>query len=262
MEVKSVRLISNSIRYGPEPALSDEVEQRLTIKPDGQVSFSARSYEQFIAKKGYCRRRKLDIGAWKAQFLIRLLEKADVEWLATDCGSWELIIKYTDGKKEVVSGAMLGDISASYIGDIQVSLTRLLRRYIPIYGLMGFNDELPNDYEGKQAIHLFTKRWIRYFSDKDPDAIEFEEKFGNKCAARGFQMDCGKEFNERFPGGFDLKCGNLKAIVNATSDIDLLGSAVFSQWRNLTHWTEYYTIEGIRDWFLIVLNRMKELTKK
>ena len=30
-EVKSIRIISNNIRYGPEPDASDEVEQYLTI---------------------------------------------------------------------------------------------------------------------------------------------------------------------------------------------------------------------------------------
>ena len=45
-------------------------------------------------------------------------------------------------------------------------------------------------------------------------------------------------------------------------DVDLLGSAVFSQWRYLTHWAYMLTLnEKTVHWFLLVLDRMKELTR-
>ena len=255
-------MISNNLCYGLAPKDSDEVEQHLTVAASGRVWFSARNYEQYCAEKGFCRKKQLNIGKWKAQFLINLIRSIHTEYDVTDCGSWELTIKDSDNMT-TMSGPLIGNEGGTSYGNKPVSVTRILRRYIPVYRLMGFDSELSPDYEGKKAIHLFASKWINFFSSEQSDSHDFEFDFGEECISLGFQMDCGAEFNKQYPECFNLHTDNLKAVINDINDIDLLGSAVFSQWRYLTHWAWAYELDyDTRSWFILVLKRMRDITKR
>ena len=94
----SFRLISNNMCYGPEPALSDEVEQYLTVSSSGRVWFSARNYLQYNEERGFCRKKQINIGAWKAGFLNHLVSRFEERPMATDCGSYYLQIRFEDLK--------------------------------------------------------------------------------------------------------------------------------------------------------------------
>lgn len=60
-DIKSVRIISNNICYGPEPKVNMEVEQYLTISSTGRVWFSVRNYQQYCDGKDYCREKRISI---------------------------------------------------------------------------------------------------------------------------------------------------------------------------------------------------------
>ena len=136
MSNPSFRLVSNNICYGPEPAITDEVEQHLTVSSTGQVWFSARNYAQYCEQKGFCRRKQLNIGAWKAGFLFSMVNALEERPEVTDCGCFDLTIKGDDGSIKRIVGSLIGDDMVPYISPSATSLTRLLRRYIPVYGLL------------------------------------------------------------------------------------------------------------------------------
>ena len=165
MGIKSVRLISNNICYGPAPAPNDEVEQHLTVARDGRVWFSGRNYQQYSDGKGFCRKKQVNIGPWKAKFLFELLDDLTEQPMATDCGDYSLSIRYDDEKTRTINGPLIGTTMASYHGH-QLSATKLLRRYIPVYALWGFDGQLSPDYEGKGAIFTFAKNWYSLFSSE------------------------------------------------------------------------------------------------
>ncbi len=259
----SFRLISNNICYGPEPAFADEVEQYLTVSSSGRVWFSARNYMQYSEGRGFCRNKQINIGAWKAGFLNLLVNRFEERLMVTDCGSFDLQIRFEDGTKRSISGSLIGDDLVPLYGDVNTSLTKLLRRYIPIYGLWGFDGSLSPDYEGKKAIHLFAKKWISKIDSPTLTFNEFEDFFGNECTLLGFQMDCGQQFVKLYPHAFDPDSGDIDSIVHTITDIDLLGSAVFSQYRYLTHWAFYPELnDQYRHWFIVLLNQMRLMTKK
>lgn len=248
--------------YGLMPDKSDEVEQHLTVESSGRVWFSARSYEQYSAGKGFCRRKQLNIGEWKAQFLIRIIRNVYVDYDVTDCGSWKLTVREAENSRTSY-GPLIGNEIGTTYGDTHVPVTKLIRRYIPINGLWGFDSKLFPDYEGKKAIYLFTEKWIKILSSDHPQELNFESQFGDECAELGFQMDGGTEFNKQYPMCFDIHDHNLHEHINEIQDIDLIGSALFSQWRYLTHWAGMYTLDqDTCDWCLIALKRLKELTRK
>ena len=263
MSSQSFRLVSNNICYGPEPAFSDEVEQYLTVSSSGRVWFSARNYSQYSEGHGFCRKQQINIGSWKADFLNHLVSRFEESPMVTDCGSFDLQIRFEDGTQRDISGSLIGDDLVPLYGGVETSLTKLLRRYIPIYGLWGFDGSLSPDYEGKKAIHLFTKKWISKIGSPDLSFNEFEDYFGNECTSLGFQIDCGQQFEKMYPHAFDPNSEDLDSIVQSVTDIDLLGSAVFSQYRYLTHWAFYPDWnDQYRRWFIALLDQMRWLTKK
>ena len=262
MGTTSFKLISNNIHYGPMPDKFDEVEQHLTVSSSGRVWFSARNYGQYVAGKGFSRRKQLNIGKWKAQFLINIIQKVHADFEVTDCGSWELIVR-EDDNRSTTSGPLIGNEIGTTYGNTPVPVTKIIRRYIPVYGLWGFDSNMSPDYEGKKGIYLFSEKWIKILSSDYPDMHAFEITLGDECTELGFQMDCGEEFSKLYPGCFEVHKQNLEHVINTIMDVDLLGSAIFSQWRYLTHWAWTYTLDkDICNWFLVVLMRMKELTKK
>lgn len=116
-----------------------------------------------------------------------------------------------------------------------------------------------------KQIHEFAVKWFAKFRDKKTNYIELVDHYmADDCDALGFVMDCGHTFAEKY-GNAVYNCEALESIIDRVTDIPLLGSAIYSQWRNFNHWA--YSSEQIldpenREWFLIALSRLGELANK
>ena len=114
-------------------------------------------------------------------------------------------------------------------------------------------------------IHAFAVKWIRKFEDKNTNYLELVDHYmADECAALGFEMDCGNAFSEKY-GNAATDCTELKRIIDEVTDIALLGSAIYSQWRYFNHWA--YSGEEIlapanSEWFITALRRMAELSER
>ncbi|MEG0694100.1 MAG: hypothetical protein RR444_13690, partial [Oscillospiraceae bacterium] len=89
-----------------------------------------------------------------------------------------------------------------------------------------------------QEIHSFAIKWFNLFCNIKTICSEVEDtSFADECFTLGFEMDCGKAFETAYP---DVKAftdyRELDKIVEGITDIAILGSAIFSKWRYLTHW--------------------------
>ena len=109
----------------------------------------ARNYEQHIAGEGFCRKKQIDIGSLKAQFLIGLIGTIECDNQATDCGSFEIEFYSDDSLDSKKYGVLIGADAFSY-GKEPVDITAILRRYIPVRALWGFSYSMSSDYEGKK----------------------------------------------------------------------------------------------------------------
>lgn len=98
---------------------------------------------------------------------------------------------------------------------------------------------------------------------KETTSHQVEEGFAEECWALGFEMDSGKAFIAAFPDEHPFESADrLKAVINNATDIPLLGSAIFSMWRQITHWDwcgDLLSGEN-RAWFIVAFQRMIELT--
>lgn len=117
------------------------------------------------------------------------------------------------------------------------------------------------DIERYKRIHEFAEKYLALFSSAETTNIQLESgEFAEECIALGFKMDCLQSFEKQFPNA-----GNSNEIMRDacrdTTDVDLIGSALFSQWRFYTHWSQTdMTGKDVRQWFVYGLQRLLELT--
>lgn len=116
-----------------------------------------------------------------------------------------------------------------------------------------------------QEIHSFAVKWFDLFRNTKTTSCEVKDpSFAHECFALGFQMDYGAAFKKAYPDGKALNdYKELDKIIEGITDIALLGSAIFLQWRYFTHWAgpgeDILTFEN-RSWFITALGRLESLT--
>lgn len=112
-------------------------------------------------------------------------------------------------------------------------------------------------------IHEFAVKWCDKFIDKNINYIELVDHYmADDCDALGFEMDCGHAFSKKY-GNVANNFEALERIIRQVTDIPLLSSAIYSQWRYFNHWA--YSGAKIlepqnRAWFTIALSRLAELS--
>lgn len=112
-------------------------------------------------------------------------------------------------------------------------------------------------------IHNFAKKWLGEF--KNP-MVSYEKlvsnNFGEEYSELGFQVYCGHIFTE--------KCGKIndskvfKEALKDITDINLLGSAIYSKWNYFYSWA-YSGAEILedknREWFILALEHLAKLSE-
>ncbi len=114
-----------------------------------------------------------------------------------------------------------------------------------------------------RKAHKFAIKWLNKFNDKNKDFTKyFESSMGDECAELGFEMDCGHAF-ERVYGEAVYNADALNRVIGEITDVQLLGSAIYSRWRYFNHWAydgqEIKNPEN-RKWFSIALERLVNIT--
>ena len=87
-----------------------------------------------------------------------------------------------------------------------------------------------------EQVHAFAQKWMDKFRNQKIDYVELVDHcLADECEALGFQMDCGNAFSEQYGNAvYDYK--ELDHIIDEITDIQLLGSAIYSRWRYFNHW--------------------------
>ena len=97
---KRIRLISNNCGYGPRPDVGEEIEQRLTLRPDGQVWLSGYGYTDFGGME-QLRSTQFRVDAASSERIIRSIcahfAQEHFCEMVMDVGCWELEITSDDG---------------------------------------------------------------------------------------------------------------------------------------------------------------------
>ena len=113
----------------------------------------------------------------------------------------------------------------------------------------------------KKDIITFAQKYIYFYENKfgsDESKYWFfgDDYFAKDCEALGFEMDCGQSFiavdKESWPSSIVLQ-DNIKKF----SDINIIGSGLYSKWRAFNHWgSPLEAGEDTKRWYLILLRRL------
>lgn len=115
----------------------------------------------------------------------------------------------------------------------------------------------------KEQIHAFAIRYFDIFRNPSSTDRQVVEGFADECFSLGFKMDCGESFCEKYNKAFN-DVEELDKIINEIDDPQFLGTAIFSQWRYITHWS--YNAHPLdheyRPWFIIAFSRLATITSE
>lgn len=136
MDIKSIKIVSNNLGYGPAPDYNDEVEQHLTISSTGRVWCN-----RYIFGEGYNyvlnRKEQVSIGKDAAVHILGLISDLLLtyqSYFVTDVGDWKMEIRYRNGDKKKIDGPLIGNV---FVDDIDLS--DYIRSKVPIEDLFVFD---------------------------------------------------------------------------------------------------------------------------
>lgn len=110
-------------------------------------------------------------------------------------------------------------------------------------------------------IYAFAKYYFNIYRNPKATNFQVEEGFADKCFSLGFQMDSGNSFCEKYPHAFN-NAEELDKIIEEIDDPQFLGTAIFSQWRYITHWSycSHPLDPEYRPWFICAFGRLMAIT--
>lgn len=108
----------------------------------------------------------------------------------------------------------------------------------------------------RRAVRAFARGFREELECRGIVALERFDWAGG-FSGLGFEMDCGRPYEE----AYGLSLGSARDIGEELSQVDdmaMLGNAIFSQCRYLTHWSYGYGEEDVA-WLAAALGRLEEL---
>ena len=128
-KIKSMRLISEMIGYGPTPAPDQEIEQRLTLNSRGQIWFSNYLYGDGVKQKLY-RKERSTISPADAAQILQLVSKEfaspQSSGFVTDVGMWRLSLLNEAGQSFKYEGSLVSHSDNDLLGIASAELRKIL----------------------------------------------------------------------------------------------------------------------------------------
>lgn len=211
--LKKMRIISNSICYGPCPEPNDEVEQHLTVNANGRVWFSAYNFGKGFGKYTKARSNNFSIGSASATELLNKVaayfSNEYDELFATDIGNWVMELTNTDNKTYKFRGSLFTDFEIDGI-----DLSDLIRDTLGLPDLYVFDgnskpdkinrivldyhrstkiklEEVPKDAARELVTWDYTEQLV---IDREKEMLEHIQNIGTGCKVfRKYEIEGGIE---------------------------------------------------------------------
>lgn len=128
-KIKSMRLISDTLGYGPMPAPDQEIEQRLTLNSRGQIWFSNYLYGDGVKQKLH-RKERSTISPADAAQILQLVSKEfaspQSSGFVTDVGMWRLSLLNEAGQHFKYEGSLVSHGDNDLLGIASAELRKTL----------------------------------------------------------------------------------------------------------------------------------------
>lgn len=108
------------------------------------------------------------------------------------------------------------------------------------------------------CIRDFAERYQKLYATPNTTEDDVSNNFPEQCFAFGFEMDCGKSFIDSFQNAPFYNPDALAEVIDDIWDTMLLGGAIFSRWRYVTHWEDFSSLldDYNRRWFVTAFKRL------
>lgn len=114
----------------------------------------------------------------------------------------------------------------------------------------------------KKEIYEFAQKYYDLYRSDTTKEFDVDNGFAEECTKLGFIMDCGESFKNEFPDINPFSDAvSFKEALKKTTDVILIGSAIFSIWRSVTHWSYSHLLDKEnRDVLIPAFARLIEIT--
>lgn len=105
-------------------------------------------------------------------------------------------------------------------------------------------------------VRTFANQFKKVLEEQGVSALG-RFNWPQRCRDLGFEMDCGHSFE----GAYGLQLGNERSFaqnIGCIDNIQVLGNAIFSQCRYITHWAYDPDNESVA-WLIMALTRLSEI---
>jgi hypothetical protein len=108
-------------------------------------------------------------------------------------------------------------------------------------------------------IHKFAAFWLDIFQNSTDERDTFSMQ--DQMIELGFDMDCGKAFESAYGLRALHNYDELQRVIDRITDVKILCSGIHSAYCGITHWwTEDVLDSRNREWFIVALLRLQQLT--
>lgn len=113
-----------------------------------------------------------------------------------------------------------------------------------------------------KEIHAFAAKYHSLYVNPQATEKEVEAGFADQCFTFGFEMNCENRFGETYSTDALYHNEELDKIIDGIDDVELLGSAIFSHWRYVTHRADSSSLldDEHRMWFITAFGRLVVIT--
>ncbi|MGX8678939.1 MAG: hypothetical protein ACQGQO_07530 [Sphaerochaetaceae bacterium] len=187
-KLRKIKIISNSIGFGPFPEPDEEVEQHLSINSHGRVFVSSYAFGDG------CKYRKIR----SRYFKIKLQNAASIldsihcffsnceDFVdALDVGTWEAFLEFEDGTSSRFTGPLTSDCNKELD-----TISDLIRSSFEMPDLLAFDgnerkgriERITVDYHNLQKVSELTLDYAEHLCiDRSSEELVFDQIFGTGC---------------------------------------------------------------------------------
>ena len=115
---------------------------------------------------------------------------------------------------------------------------------------------------GKKTIHAFAIKYRNLYLNPSTKEADVFDGFADECFALKFEMDCGKQFEDKYSHDAFYKSVALNLIIDQIDDISVLTSGIFSKYRYVTYWSHGHLLDkDNRSWFIQAFYQLARITE-
>ena len=144
--IKSIRIDSENVCYGPEPGYDDEVFQHLTINAKGRVWLTRYCYGDRTTGYLLKSRHYLSIPKEQAQDIFKAIidgffNDESEPIIVTDVGGWDMLVIEDTEETTAFTGSLIND------GSVGHEVSKMIRKALNDNTILALDGDMTNDNE-------------------------------------------------------------------------------------------------------------------